>query len=56
MDVEDANAFEPISNFSFALNFVEKIVAMQFTAHAEGHNCSIESVRILLTSQHRKLL
>jgi Reverse transcriptase (RNA-dependent DNA polymerase) len=38
LDVEDANSYRPKSNLSFASEFVEWVVTMQFTAHAKRHN------------------
>jgi len=37
LDAEDANSHRPISNLSFASQFVERVVATRFIAHAERH-------------------
>ena len=37
MDAEDANSDRPISNSSFVLKFVERVVATRITAYAERH-------------------
>jgi len=37
LDAEDANLYRPISNLLFASNFVERVVATRFAAHAERH-------------------
>ena len=37
LDADDTNSYRPISNLSFSSKFVERVVAAQFTGHAERH-------------------
>jgi hypothetical protein len=37
LDADDANSYRPISNLSFTSKFVERVVATQFTGHAERY-------------------